>query len=96
MVEVFRENHLTHAIGNEIKERFPEKNVFYVTNEFFRQQCVDAIENNNLDRLVDCLQLIDIFILEDVQFLSSIPRPRGDFINFWYIYSKRKTNHNNI
>lgn len=62
--------HLVNAIGNEIKERFPKKNVLCVTSNFFSMQCIKAIENNNQDRFVNWLQLIDVFILEDIQFLS--------------------------
>ena len=62
--------HLVSAISNEIKERFPKKNVLCVTSKFFFLQCIKAIENNNRDRFVNWLQLIDVFILEDIQFLS--------------------------
>lgn len=62
--------YLVNAIGNEIKERFPKKNVLCVTSNFFSMQCIKAIENNNQDRFVNWLQLIDVFILEDIQFLS--------------------------
>ena len=62
--------HLAIAIGNEIKDRFPEKNVLCITSVLFCQQCNEAVENNKRDRLVNWLQLMDLFILEDVQFLS--------------------------
>ena len=38
--------HLAHSIGIEIKDRFPEKTVLYVSAERFTQQFIDAIRNN--------------------------------------------------
>lgn len=66
--------HLVHAIGNEIKELFPNKNVLCLTSDSFSMQYIEAIENNNRDKFADGLQLIDVFILEDIHFLSGNTR----------------------
>lgn len=63
-------NHLANASGNAIKERFPEKNILCLTCKLFCKQCIEVLENNNWDRLVNWMQLVDIFILEDIQYLS--------------------------
>ena len=62
--------HLVHAMGNEIKERYPEKSVLYTSSEIFAQQYIDSVNNNNRDKFVNWLQSIDVLILEDIQFLS--------------------------
>ena len=61
---------LVHAMGNEIKEQYPEKSVLYTSSEIFRQQYLDSENNNNRDKFVNWLQSIDILILEDIQFLT--------------------------
>jgi cell division GTPase FtsZ/DNA replication protein DnaC len=66
----FGKTHLVHAMGNEIKERYPEKSVLYTSSEIFAQQYIDAVNNNNRDKFVNWLQSIDVLILEDIQFLS--------------------------
>lgn len=63
-------SHLVHAMGNEIKEQYPEKSVLYTSSEIFRQQYLDAENNNNRDKFVNWLQSIDVLILEDIQCLS--------------------------
>jgi cell division GTPase FtsZ/DNA replication protein DnaC len=62
--------HLIHAMGNVIKERYPEKSVLYTSSEIFAQQYIDSVNNNNRDKFVNWLQSIDILILEDIQCLS--------------------------
>lgn len=61
--------HLVHAIGNEIKERYPEKSVLYTSSEIFIQQYIDSVNNNNRDKFVNWLLSIDVLILEDIQCL---------------------------
>jgi chromosomal replication initiator protein len=62
--------HLAHAIGNETKKRFPEKNVFCVTSDDFCRQYIDSVENKCEDDFVGWLELVDILILEDIQLLT--------------------------
>ena len=63
----FGKTHLVHAMGNEIKERYPEKSVLYTSSEIFAQQYIDSVNNNNRDKFVNWLQSIDVLILEDIQ-----------------------------
>ncbi len=59
--------HLAHAIGIEIKNKFPEKTVLYVSANRFQSQYVDAVTVKN--KLVDFLnfyQLVDVLIIDDV------------------------------
>lgn len=62
--------HLAHAIGVEIKEKFPEKTVLYISAEIFTQQFIDAVRRNNRIDFIHFYQLIDVLIIDDVQFLS--------------------------
>ncbi|MBL4716173.1 MAG: chromosomal replication initiator protein DnaA [Bacteroidetes bacterium] len=64
--------HLAQAIGNKIKELYKDQYiVLYVQSEKFSNQFVDAIKNNSKNDFFNFYQLVDVLILDDVQFLSS-------------------------
>ncbi len=62
--------HLAHAIGLEVKTNFPEKTVLYVTSEQFTNQYIESVKNNNQNDFVHFYQMIDVLIIDDIQFLS--------------------------
>jgi len=62
--------HLAHAIGVDIKEKYPEKTVLYISAEKFTQQYIEAIKKNNRNDFIHFYQLIDVLIIDDVQFFS--------------------------
>ena len=62
--------HLSHAIGVQVKENYPEKTVLYISAEKFTQQYIDAIKKNNRNDFIHFYQLIDVLIIDDVQFFS--------------------------
>ena len=62
--------HLAHAIGVQVKENYPDKTVLYISAEKFTQQYIDAIKKNNRNDFIHFYQLIDVLIIDDVQFLS--------------------------
>lgn len=62
--------HLAHAIGVEIKELHPEKTVLYISAEVFTQQFVDSVRKNTRQDFIHFYQLIDVLIIDDVQFFS--------------------------
>jgi len=62
--------HLVHAIGVEIKEKHPDKTVLYIAAEKFTQQYIDSVKKNTRNDFIHFYQLLDILIIDDVQFLS--------------------------
>ncbi len=62
--------HIAHAIGVEIKDKYPEKTVLYISSEKFTQQYTDSVKNNNRNDFIHFYQMIDVLIVDDVQFLS--------------------------
>lgn len=62
--------HLAHAIGIEIKDKYPEKTVLYISAEIFTQQYIDSVKKNTRNDFIHFYQLIDVLIIDDVQFLS--------------------------
>ena len=62
--------HLAHAIGVDIKDKYPEKTVLYISAEKFTQQYIDSVKKNNRNDFIHFYQIIDVLIIDDVQFLS--------------------------
>ncbi len=62
--------HLAHAIGVEIKDKYPEKTVLYISAEKFTQQYIESVKKNTRNDFIHFYQLIDVLLIDDVQFLS--------------------------
>ena len=62
--------HLAHAIGVEIKEKYQDKTVLYIASEKFTQQYIEAVKKNTRNDFIHFYQLLDVLIIDDVQFLS--------------------------
>ena len=60
--------HLAQAIGIEIKNKFPDKTVLYVSANRFMTQYIDAVNvKNKMTDFLHFYQMIDVLILDDVQ-----------------------------
>lgn len=75
--------HLAQAIGNEVKNNFPNKTVLYVPSEKFTQQFIDAVKNNSVNDFVHFYQLIDVLIVDDVQFFSNKEKTQDIFFHIF-------------
>ena len=62
--------HLANAIGVNIKQKFPDKTVLYISAEKFTQQYIESVKKNNRKDFIHFYQLIDVLIIDDVQFFS--------------------------
>ena len=62
--------HLAHAIGVDIKEKYPDTTVLYISAEKFTQQYIESVKKNNRNDFIHFYQVIDVLIVDDVQFLS--------------------------
>ncbi len=63
--------HLAQAIGNEVVKNFEDKNVLYVSCEKFTNQIIESIKNGSINDLVNFYQLIDVLVVDDIQFLAN-------------------------
>jgi len=75
--------HLAHAIGIEIKKTSPEKTVLYVSSEKFTHQFVDSIRNNNQNDFVHFYQMMDVLMIDDVQFFSGKEKTQDAFFTIF-------------
>ena len=83
--------HIAHAIGVEIKEKYPEKTVLYISAEVFTQQYTDAVRRNNRNDFIHFYQLIDVLIIDDIQLLSGKAKTQEAFFHiFNYLHQNRK------
>lgn len=75
--------HLAHAIGIEIKNKFPEKTVLYVSSEKFTHQFIDAVKNSSVNDFAHFYQMMDVLIIDDVQFLSGKEKTQDIFFHIF-------------
>jgi chromosomal replication initiator protein len=71
--------HLAQAIGNEVKKLNPTKVVLYVSSEKFINQFSDHSRNNAINDFIHFYQLIDVLIIDDVQFFARAERSQDAF-----------------
>ena len=75
--------HIAHAIGNEIRQRFPELHVLYVAMSKFQAQYQTANINHNVPAFIHYYQTVDVLILDDIQELSGKPGTQNAFFNIF-------------
>jgi chromosomal replication initiator protein len=71
--------HLAHAIGNDIKKRFPNKTVLYVSAEKFINQFVEHSKNNEINDFINFYQLLDVLIIDDIQYFAPAIKSQDAF-----------------
>ncbi len=83
--------HLGHAIGLQVKQNYPNQTVLYVTTEQFIQQYIESVRNNNQNDFVHFYQMIDVLIVDDIQFLSGKEKTQDVFFHiFNHLHQKSK------
>ena len=85
--------HLCHAIGLETKRLHPEKTVLYVQAEQLSTQYVTANKNNNRPDFINFYQMIDVLIIDDIQFLAV---KAGTQDVFFHIFNHLQQNNKQI
>jgi len=83
--------HLLQAVGNEIRKKFPQKKVKYISSEKFASGIVNSIKNHNVEKFKSLYKDIDILIIDDVQFLAGKEKTQEEFFHiFNNLYEKNK------
>ncbi len=75
--------HLAHSIGIAIKNQFPNKTVLYVGSEKFAHQFIDAIKNNTSADFIHFYQMVDVLIMDDVQFFAGKEKTQDVFFHIF-------------
>jgi chromosomal replication initiator protein len=75
--------HLAQAVGIQVKNQFPNKTVLYVSAERFMHQYIDSVRNNDQNDFIHFYQMIDVLIVDDVQFLSGKEKTQDIFFHIF-------------
>lgn len=75
--------HLAQAIGIEVKERLPEKQVLYVDANKFQNQYVTAVIKNEVNDFLHFYQMIDVLIIDDVQEFAGKEKTQDTFFHIF-------------
>ena len=83
--------HLLQAAGNRIAKDFPRKKIKYISSEAFTSNFVSAMQSRSMDSLRATYREADVFILDDVQFLSGKEKTQEELFHvFNTLYEKGK------
>jgi len=83
--------HLMQAIGNEILRTNPKLSVCYLTAETFLNEYVNAISNNEGEKLRQRYRYFDVLLIDDIQFLQRGKQCQEEFFNtFNYLTTQHK------
>ncbi len=83
--------HLLQATANEILRKYPNKLVVYLTTENFIAEVVEAIQKRKMEQVRKKYRLVDVFILDDIQFLAGKDRTQEIFFHLFNdLYNGKK------
>jgi chromosomal replication initiator protein len=75
--------HLIHAIGLQVKNNFPDKTVLYVKTNEFVNQYIESVRNNNQNDFIHFYQMIDVLIMDDIQFIAGKEKTQDVFFHIF-------------
>jgi chromosomal replication initiator protein len=73
--------HLMHAIAWEIKEKFPEREVMYLSAEKFMYQFIRALRHKDTMSFKERFRSVDVLMIDDVQFISGKDSTQEEFFH---------------
>jgi chromosomal replication initiator protein len=66
--------HLIQAVGNSIKDKYPNKKVHYMTLEKFATDFVNSLQNNKANYFKEKYRKYDLLIIDDIQFIGKMEK----------------------
>ena len=73
--------HLVHAIGNDIRARFPKKRILYASCERFANEFIRAIQTKRMEAFKEYYRNVDVLLIDDIQFLSGKEGTQEEFFH---------------
>ncbi|MBO7464354.1 MAG: ATP-binding protein, partial [Bacteroidales bacterium] len=67
---------------------FPDKTVLYVDAETFLQQYVEASRNQTVNDFIHFYQMLDVLIIDDVQFLAKKEKTQEAFFHIFNFFQR--------
>lgn len=78
--------HLLHAIGNSLKQQFPNYRILYVTCEKFVSEFIENIKSGSSDKISafkNKYRNLDCLFIDDIQFLMGKDSSQEEFFNIF-------------
>lgn len=75
--------HLIQAMGNVIKENFPNKEIHYISLEKFAIDYVTSLRNNKPNEFKQKYRKYDVLIMDDVQFISNKEKTQEELFHLF-------------
>lgn len=75
--------HIAQAIGLEVKQRRPDKQVLYVSMNRFQAQFQNAAVKGELNDFIHFYQMIDVLIIDDIQEIAGKEKTQNAFFNIF-------------
>lgn len=85
--------HLIQAIGAEVKNNDPSRNVVYLSANRFMRQYMEATKSNSINGFLNFYQMIDVLIIDDIQ---EIAGKQGTENVFFQIFNHLQQNKKQI
>src|ERR1035437_2680074 len=83
--------HLIQAVGNSIKEKYPNKKVPYLTLEKFATDFVNSLQSNKANSFKEKYRKYDLLIIDDIQFIGKMEKIQEElFHTFNTFYENNK------
>jgi chromosomal replication initiator protein len=73
--------HLMHAIAAQIRARFPERKVLYLSAEKFMYQFIRALRFKNVMAFKQQFRSVDVLMIDDVQFIAGKDTTQEEFFH---------------
>lgn len=75
--------HLLHAIAHEIIDKYPDVEIVYQSAERFVQEFIHAIRFDKIHRFQAKYKSIDVFLVDDIQFISNKEQTQEAFFHIF-------------
>ena len=83
--------HLIQAVGNSIKDKYPNKKVHYMTLEKFATDFVNSLQGNKANSFKEKYRKYDLLIIDDIQFIGKMEKIQEElFHTFNTFYENNK------
>ncbi|MEW6162488.1 MAG: chromosomal replication initiator protein DnaA [Nitrospirota bacterium] len=83
--------HLISAIGNAAIDKNPDLIVLYASSEQFTNEVVSALRHDKMGEFKDKYRSLDIFLLDDIQFVANKPATQEEFFHtFNALYERQR------
>jgi chromosomal replication initiator protein len=83
--------HLLQAVGNSIKEKYPNKKVHYLTLEKFATDFINSLQSNKANSFKEKYRKYDLLIIDDIQFIGKMEKIQEElFHTFNTFYENNK------